>query len=321
MAIMQSCCCWHSVRRGSYACAIYTTIYFTLLALMTSRVLRDENQYLKGDVSLPESISILESGTISPTTVYFNGMLLVCSCCGVVCSLLLLYGLYKDYKSLLIPWMISVVTCGVLDVSHSIYVFVATLVFTPSILMLYTLNFFLLSLNIYSLLCVISQYQEYLAGRGTAAHDYEYRVSIPKVSQREEQWDKGQKVPVVRYVTQPPTTTATTSCLSSRRGATNNETKATPTQSPTACHNPLLSEKTSTTGGRLPRKHVQFPDTSTSLGQIETPELSATEISKKCLPKLESDNATKTWLKSKETITIVVSQSSPSSDEEHIHDS
>jgi len=77
------------------------------------------------------------------------------------------------------------------------------------------------------------------------------------------------KVPVVRYVTQPATTTATTSCLSSRRGITNNETKATPTQSPTACHNPLLSEK-SPTGSRVSRKHVQFPDnTSSSPSQIE----------------------------------------------------
>lgn len=78
------------------------------------------------------------------------------------------------------------------------------------------------------------------------------------------------KVPVVRYVTQPATTTATTSCLSSRKGVTNNETKATPTQSPTTCHNPLLSEK-SPTGSRVSRKHVQFPDTSVSHSQIERP--------------------------------------------------
>lgn len=78
------------------------------------------------------------------------------------------------------------------------------------------------------------------------------------------------KVPVIKYVTQPPTTTATTSCLSSRKGVTNNETKATPTQSPTTCHNPLLSEK-SPTGGRLSRKHVQFPDTSTLPSQVQRP--------------------------------------------------
>jgi len=74
----------------------------------------------------------------------------------------------------------------------------------------------------------------------------------------------------VKYVTQPQTTTATTSCLSSRKGATNNETKATPTQSPTTCQNPLLSEK-SPTGNRVSRKHVQFPDTSTSPSQMEKP--------------------------------------------------
>ncbi|XP_029669200.1 uncharacterized protein LOC115239036 isoform X5 [Formica exsecta] len=292
MAIMQSCCCWQSVRRGSYACAVYTTIYFALVASTTGTVFREESEYLKGEVSLPESSSFLEGGTISPTTVHFNAMLLICSCCGVLCSLLLLYGLYKDRKMLLLPWIIVIIVCGIIDIAHSLYLFIVT---------------------IYSLLCVISQYQEYLAGRGTAAHDYEYRVSIPKISQRKEQWDKGRKVPVVRYVTQPPTTTATTSCLSSRKCVTNNETKATPTQSPTACHNPLLSER-SPTGSRLSRKHVQFPDTSTSSSQIQ--EIPVTKVQTKCSPKIDHNNA-KIWLQPNDAITIVVSQSSPSSEEEH----
>ncbi|XP_029172508.1 uncharacterized protein LOC114941635 isoform X2 [Nylanderia fulva] len=295
MAILQSCCCWQSVRKGSYACAVYTTIYFALLVLTTGTVLREESQYLKGNVSLPESSSFLESGTISPTTVYFNGMLLVCSCCGVLCSLLLLYGLYKDHKILLLPWISVIITCSIVDIAHSLYLFIVTSEFNPARVMLYTLNFFLLCLNIYSLLCVISQYQEYSAGRGTAAHDYEYRV------------------PVVRYVTQPPTTTATTSCLSSRKGVTNNETKATPTQSPTTCHNPLLSEK-SPTGGRLSRKHVQFPDTTTS----QRPEIPIAMDQTKCSPKIDRNkDRSRTWLKPND-ITILVSQSSPSSDEEHV---
>ncbi|XP_011636532.1 uncharacterized protein LOC105426824 [Pogonomyrmex barbatus] len=252
MAIMQSCCCWQSVRRGSYACAIYTIIYFALLASTTGTTLRGESQYLKGDVSLPESISFLESGTISPTTVQFNGMLLICSCCGVLCSLLLLYGLYKDRKMLLIPWIVAVITCGIIDVAHSLYLFIVT----------------------YPL-----------------------------------------KVPVVRYVTQPPTTTATTSCLSSRKGVTNNETKATPTQSPTTCHNPLLSEK-SPTGSRLSRKHVQFPDTSDP-SQIERPEIPITKMPTKFSSKVERN--TRTWLQPSDAITIVVNQSSPSSDDEQNH--
>lgn len=65
----------------------------------------------------------------------------------------------------------------------------------------------------------------------------------------------------MRYAIQPPTTTAT-SCLSSRRAPTNNETKATatPTQSPTTGQNTLSLEKSPVTG-RPSRKHVQFPDT------------------------------------------------------------
>lgn len=49
-------------------------------------------------------------------------------------------------------------------------------------------------LQIYSVLCVISQYQEYMAGRGTAADDYEYGVSILRVSQRKQDRDKRRKV-------------------------------------------------------------------------------------------------------------------------------
>ncbi|CAL7936253.1 unnamed protein product [Xylocopa violacea] len=285
MAIMQSCCCWRSVRRGSFACAIYSGIYFAVLALTTGKVLQGETQYLRGNRSSPESTSFLEPNTISPTTVRFNVTLLICSCCGVICSILLLYGLYKDQRVFLVPWIINVTTICFVDIAHSLYLFVATSNFEPIIVMLYTLNFFLLCLNIYSVLCVISQYQEYVAGRGTAADDYEYRVSILRVPQRNQDRNKGRKVPAVRYATRPPTTTAT-SCLSSRRTATNNEAKgvATPTQSPTTGQNALAVEK-SPVAGRSSRKHVQFPDTA-SKSQMGKPEASITVL----VPKIETEN-------------------------------
>ncbi|XP_076379741.1 uncharacterized protein LOC117221446 isoform X11 [Megalopta genalis] len=261
MAIMQSCCCWRSVRRGSFACAVYTGIYFAVLALTTGNVLQGESQYLRGNRSLPESDSFLESDTMSPTTMRINVALLLCSCCGVVCSIMLLYGLFKDQRGFLIPWIVSVTTTCFVDVAHCLYLFVAASTFDPAKVMLFTLNFFLLCLNIYSLLCVVSQYQEYMAGRGTAAHDYEYRV------------------PAVRYATQPTTTTAT-SCLSSRRTPTNNETKttATPTQSPTAGRN--ASEKSPVTG-RPARKHVQFPDTAFEEQKVKSESSTTILISKK----------------------------------------
>lgn len=192
-------------------------IYFILLALTTGKVLQEESQYLQGNRSLPESSSFLEPDTISPTTVWFNVTLLVCSCCGLICCILLLYGLCKDRRIFLIPWIIVIVATCFIDMAHSFYLFITASAFDPTKVMLYTLNFFLLCLNvermcyvvrwdqapiyglcpllqIYSVLCVISQYQEYMAGRGTAADDYEYGVSILRVSQRKQDRDKRRKV-------------------------------------------------------------------------------------------------------------------------------
>ncbi|KAI4477229.1 hypothetical protein M0802_014751 [Mischocyttarus mexicanus] len=72
------------------------------------------------------------------------------------------------------------------------------------------------------------------------------------------------KVPVVRYMVQ--TTTTATSCLSSQRTVTNNETKttSTPIQSPTTTRTFLSYPGKSLTVGRAHKKHVQFPDTPTS---------------------------------------------------------
>lgn len=74
---------------------------------------------------------------------------------------------------------------------------------------------------------------------------------------------------LVRYNVQP--TGTATSCLSSRRTATNNETtratSATPTQSPTTILAQLTVERTSPNGERTAgqRKHVQFPDTTVQI--------------------------------------------------------
>ncbi|KAK3912804.1 Transmembrane protease serine 11C [Frankliniella fusca] len=71
----------------------------------------------------------------------------------------------------------------------------------PEIAMLFTVDFFLLSLNLYSLLCVVSQYQEYKAGRGRAVDEDSFR-----------------RLAAVRYLAQP----TATSVLSTRRGTHTN---------------------------------------------------------------------------------------------------
>lgn len=111
------------------------------------------------------------------------------------------------------------------------------------------------------------------------------------------------KVPAVRYAVQPPTTTAT-SCLSSRRAATNNETKATatPTQSPTAAQNTLSLDKSPVTGRS--RKHVQFPDTTRSDNQKGKSEVPITVLVLKMEPENEYTTSSSS-LKFEETMTMI----------------
>lgn len=208
-------------------------------------MLYEESQYFSGETQLPGSSSFLEPDFMSPTAIKLSIALMISSSCGIFCCFLLVYGLIKDRRIFLAPWICATFVSSVVDVSHFIYVtFCRRPPFEPAVAMVLTLAFFLLCLNLYSLLCVISQFQEYSEGRGRAMDDSEYGV------------------PAIRYTVQP--TTTATSCLSSRRLTTNNDTKvtaiATPTQSPTALATTLTSEK-SPTAGRQTRKHVQFPDT------------------------------------------------------------
>lgn len=51
---------------------------------------------------------------------------------------------------------------------------------------------------------------------------------------------------------------------------------------------------------------------------INVSEISTAKVQTKCSPKIDRNNA-RIWLQPNDAITIVVSQSSPSSDEEHVH--
>ncbi|XP_054277130.1 uncharacterized protein LOC128996031 isoform X2 [Macrosteles quadrilineatus] len=239
MAILQSCCCWRSLRKGSYASAIYTASYFSVTIVIVSKFLHEERLYLTGNMTQPISDSFLEPETISPTTMVFNMVVLVCASLGFFSCLLLMYGLFSDKRVFLIPWIFIVMMTTMVDLAHSLYLFaLETMSFNPMTAILFTLDFFLLCLNVYCLLCVVSQYQEYKAGRGTAGHDeLDRRARI--------------KIPPVRYVAQP----TGTSCLSTRRAATYHETRASPTQSPTAPH-PTLP--VGDPRMRSNSKHVQF---------------------------------------------------------------
>ncbi|GLV32224.1 uncharacterized protein CBL_11819 [Carabus blaptoides fortunei] len=184
----------------------------------------------------PQQQSILEPQGLTQTSNIFTIILLSCSITGIIASLLLVYGLYRDQKLLLIPWIFTVAVFTMVDLVYCTYVFIGGTDFNPLTAILFTIDFFLSSLNVYALLCVISQYQEFKAGRGTAEDDQQNRI------------------PSVHY--SAPTTTT---YLSTKRVITYHETRPTPTQSPTGAHTSLATEEPSP-NPRPARKHVQFPD-------------------------------------------------------------
>lgn len=134
--------------------------------------MHDERKFLKGEVDKPSGESFLEKESISTVTVIFNMMLLGCASLGVVSSVLVIIGLRMDKRTLLLPWIVVMIADLLVECAHFVYLIVIqTLQFEPVTAMLFTIDFFIMCLNIYCLLCVISQYQEYKAGRGAAEED------------------------------------------------------------------------------------------------------------------------------------------------------
>ncbi|XP_073960495.1 uncharacterized protein isoform X1 [Choristoneura fumiferana] len=199
MAIIESCCCWRSLRRGCYASAFYTIVYFSLTIVTLGHFVDVEHRYLSGEMEDPVSESFLEPEKITPITVSLNITLLACSSMGLVSCGMLILGVYKDMKYLLLPWIVSMVLITLVEIINLVYLFYLqteggecknttvdgarapskcaeqTINFNPVTSFLFTLDFFLIMLNIYAIVCVISQFQEYCDGRGTASFDFNDR--------------------------------------------------------------------------------------------------------------------------------------------------
>ncbi|XP_046976826.1 uncharacterized protein LOC124542927 isoform X1 [Vanessa cardui] len=282
MPLMQSCCCWRSLRRGCYASAIYTMIYFAVTIVTMGHFIDVEHRYLNGDMKEPESESFLEPDKITPITVSLNITLLACSTLGLVACILLIIGVYKDIKFMLLPWVFVMGLETLVEVINLVYLFYLqtmkpdifrqawllqdaersmlrciicatyhqrtvfgyfSLDFNPITSFLFTLDFFIIVLNIYAMVCVISQFQEYLDGRGTAAFDYSDRLAV------------------VQYTATAQHTTTTSSAPSGRR-------RSAPRPLPSRCDPEDFSEAPSRAIASVlskpsrsaVKKHVQFPD-------------------------------------------------------------
>ncbi|CAK1588569.1 unnamed protein product [Parnassius mnemosyne] len=257
MPIIQSCCCWRSLRRGCYASAFYTMVYFSVTIITMGHFIEVEQRYLSGEMKEPESESFLEPEKITPVTVSLNITLLACSTLGLIACVVLILGVYKDMKFMLLPWIVAMGLETLVEVINLVYLFyLQTLNFNPITSFLFTLDFFIIALNVYAMICVISQFQEYLEGRGTAAFDDSDRLAA------------------VQYTATAQHTTTTSSAPSGRRRSAGKPmpSRCDPeefSEAPTKAITSALSKPSRS----AVKKHVQFPDEQSCIEEAtEAPE-------------------------------------------------
>ncbi|XP_067141678.1 uncharacterized protein [Centruroides vittatus] len=174
MAILHSCCWRKSLRTGSFLSGFFSLTFYTLI--LTASLF---NMYIK---HLPDSSQKSFKNLILLGV--FNLFSTICAGLCVISSVLLLVGLCVDNRLMLLPWIFSVSITTLLDVILSFYFF-TEIEIDSFLAILFVIDTTICALNIYSILCVISQYQEYQAGRGRAGQFH--------ISQQ----------PVVQYYTTP----------------------------------------------------------------------------------------------------------------------
>ncbi|XP_076330464.1 uncharacterized protein LOC143236076 [Tachypleus tridentatus] len=155
MAILSNCCCWKSVRSGSFAAGFYTLGFYAVVIV-----------WVAFHVDTTQTTVIL----------VFIILMLIVSGLLVISSVLLLVGLCVDSRAMLIPWISCIPVTTLVELVLSLLL-VQESDFGVVMMFLLMTDIFVCALNIYCLLCVVSQYQEYLAGRGRPGqHPVEYTV-------------------------------------------------------------------------------------------------------------------------------------------------
>ncbi|XP_035714323.1 uncharacterized protein LOC110858189 [Folsomia candida] len=190
MAVLTTCCCKYSVRQGSFGAGCYTLVYFLLFALLTGNVSYNEvvsRQFFSSSNSTKTTTPTNATASTLPppdAPIPTTDMVLICvdflcEIAGFVASIVLLKGLQVDKRGYLVPWLILVPLHTLIDTFTVINIIILYMEHAPSqdawwgivTSLTITLDFLLNFINVYAFLCVVSQYQEYLAGRGSAAYE------------------------------------------------------------------------------------------------------------------------------------------------------
>ncbi|KAF8785687.1 hypothetical protein HNY73_011200 [Argiope bruennichi] len=89
--------------------------------------------------------------------------MVVLSATCIICSIILIVGLFKDNRFLLLPWTVAVAMTTLIDVMVSFYL-IRDAIDEPFLAVLFVTDVLICAINVYALLCVLSQYQDYKMG-------------------------------------------------------------------------------------------------------------------------------------------------------------
>ncbi|XP_046639242.1 uncharacterized protein LOC124320405 [Daphnia pulicaria] len=162
MALIQFCCCWSTLRSGCYASALYTMIYFTVtITMVTIFGVAEGDPESAGYGELPSSTSPTTDPVEDLETLkILNICVVTLSALGLVSTFFLFYGLAKNRSPFLLPWVVIVSCTTAVDLIYAIYLLIHMESLNPISAMIFTSDFVLVIVNVYCILCVISQFQE-----------------------------------------------------------------------------------------------------------------------------------------------------------------
>ncbi|XP_076332784.1 uncharacterized protein LOC143237431 [Tachypleus tridentatus] len=135
----ETCCCCKTAKEGCVACGLYTLLFYLIKM----------------------SVASYHISFMTADFVYLLFAILVCilsvSC--VLSSILLFVGVLTNNRTLLVPWMCSLSITTLMDVIMCFYMFTQAS-YNPILGVVFIIDVFICSLNVYCLLCVSSRYQD-----------------------------------------------------------------------------------------------------------------------------------------------------------------
>lgn len=147
----ETCCCFRDTRRGSYCCGIYTLTSAVIIIVASSVFLAVEPKW-KNDYYYIEGEAEYDVAKVS-VIIHLSMALLL-----FLVSLLLIYGVKRNNRFLLIPWMVWIIFVLVMYVISAVFVIIEAIKNPRELIKLFFFVLFF-CLNLYCFRCVYSQYK------------------------------------------------------------------------------------------------------------------------------------------------------------------